>query len=399
MDKICVYTCITGNYDNIKEIENKEKGIDYYCFTNNKNFKSNSWNIVYISDENLTNVELARKIKILGHETINDKYDILVWMDGAITFRKKIRDFVNTYLGENDTFVAFKHGERNNIHDEAVMCHRFGKESKEKVKKLLAFYKNEKYSDDTGLIESTVYIKRPKDKLVIETMKLWFDMILNYSHRDQLSFNYCVYKTGLNVRWINESVFNNDWFKWEKHNYKKEITKYNIHFGDINDYDIDKDVKGEYTINGNKYLIKEKVPFNVDKVYITITDVPCVKYTNLKIDGVDKKKITIYNTVEVKGENIIYNDEFIIEINKKYYKGDIFKLSVNLFVLGEKEKYEIINLLAIDKYYNTKKINDLTNILKEREKYIEKLWNFMNSNIIFRALLKIRRIINKNKRI
>ena len=32
--KICVYTCITGNYDNVHEITNKEKGLDYYLFTN-----------------------------------------------------------------------------------------------------------------------------------------------------------------------------------------------------------------------------------------------------------------------------------------------------------------------------------------------------------------------------
>lgn len=29
-NKICVYTCITGNYDKIKELEFKKDGIDYY---------------------------------------------------------------------------------------------------------------------------------------------------------------------------------------------------------------------------------------------------------------------------------------------------------------------------------------------------------------------------------
>ena len=44
-EKICVYTCMTGNYDSIKEIPKKEAGIDYYCFTNNKNVKSNTWKV------------------------------------------------------------------------------------------------------------------------------------------------------------------------------------------------------------------------------------------------------------------------------------------------------------------------------------------------------------------
>ena len=86
MNKICVYTCITGNYDNLIEI-NKEKGIDYLCFTNNKKIKSKSWKIIYIEDKKLTNVELARKVKILGNE-ITNKYDITIWKDGNQYFKK-----------------------------------------------------------------------------------------------------------------------------------------------------------------------------------------------------------------------------------------------------------------------------------------------------------------------
>ena len=168
-NKICVYTCITGNYDNLKEITKLEKKIDYYCFTNNKNIKSNTWNVVYIEDETLSNVQLARKIKILGHELIND-YDILLWMDGAVIFNKEIKDFINTYLNKNDVFVGFMHGERDNIKDEAYACYRFNKESKGNINRILKFYEDEKYLFDNGLIESTVYIKRPKDKIVQETL-------------------------------------------------------------------------------------------------------------------------------------------------------------------------------------------------------------------------------------
>ena len=89
-NKICVYTCITGDYDAVKEI-NCEKGIDYYLFTNNKNLKSNSWKVIYIENEdNLSNVKLARKIKILGYPSITDNYEVNLWMDGAVEFKKPI---------------------------------------------------------------------------------------------------------------------------------------------------------------------------------------------------------------------------------------------------------------------------------------------------------------------
>ena len=107
MKKICAYTCITGDYDDLNEIENKEKNVDYLCFTNNKKLKSNTWKIIYIEDEKLDNQRLSRKIKMLSHPYIKDNYDISVWMDASVVFKKSIIDFVNKYL-KNNSFAAFK---------------------------------------------------------------------------------------------------------------------------------------------------------------------------------------------------------------------------------------------------------------------------------------------------
>ena len=136
MNKICVYTCITGGYDDIQEIKNKEEGIDYYCFTNNPNIKSDTWKVIRIEDETLENITLARKTKILGNDIVN-KYDIALWMDGSTSFKKPIKDFIKKYFTEKDIFTAFKHGERDNIKDECFECVRMRKEKKSKVKRLL----------------------------------------------------------------------------------------------------------------------------------------------------------------------------------------------------------------------------------------------------------------------
>ena len=50
--KICVYTCITGSYDDLQPVE-KEEGIDYICFTNNQRLKSDFWTIIYIENKNI----------------------------------------------------------------------------------------------------------------------------------------------------------------------------------------------------------------------------------------------------------------------------------------------------------------------------------------------------------
>lgn len=369
--KICVYTCITGNYDNLHEIKNVEKDIDYYCFTNNKNIESKTWKVVYIENNGLNNIELARKIKILGDPIINE-YEIVLWMDAAVTFDISIRKFINMYLTENSSFVCFKHGERKNIKEEAKACVRFKKETKEKIDKLLDFYKNEGYKDNNGLIESTVLIKRPNDSKVKETMKIWFDMIVNYSTRDQLSFNYAIFVSGLKPKWINKKVFDNEYFTWNGHNNSSE--KYSIYFGD-NTYEYDEklDRTSNYEIIDGKYIIKETVPCNTDVVIIGFTEIPC---TELKsITGISKNYISFANNFIYKKKNIFYSTPGYVILKKKFVKNEKIKLILDYRKLEEEEKEKIIVYL---KNENEKYFQQNSQLLQERDelkKQIERIYN------------------------
>ena len=387
-NKIAVYTCITGEYDGLNEIEEKERGIDYYCFTNNQNIKSNTWNVIYIEDPNLSNIELARKTKILGHPLINEKYEILLWMDGNITFIKKIKDFIKAYLKPKDAFVAFKHGERNFVKDECNFCIRLRKEKREKIEKLLEYYKKEKYMDNNGLIESTVYIKRPHDKLVQETMNLWFSMIVNYTTRDQLSFNYCIYKTGLQVKWINEKVFDNDWFDYENHNYPKKIESYRLYFGNQDDYNLDHDIQNNYIIKDNKYIISTKIPSTVDSVILEFSKVPCTILKKITIKNYPNSSIEYYNYVDYKEKRVFYNKDAIIKINDLFEKGKKLTIELEMEIMDSNSILNLLEKVCI-KMLNQKGEIDL--IKKDKEKLQQEKDLIVNSRG-WQYLEKLRKI-------
>ena len=347
-EKICVYTCITGGYDDLNEIENVEKGIDYYCFTNNKKIKSSTWNVVYVEDAELSNVQLARKIKILGHPLINNNYDILLWMDGAVVFKKNIKDFINKYLKKEDSFVAFKHGERNNVKEECNACVIARKEKQENVKKILKFFNEEKYMDTNGLIESTVYIKRPNDKVVMETMKLWFYMIKNYSHRDQLSFNYCIFKTGLKVKWINKKVFSNEWFKWKRHNPKSyNISKYRIYFGDISKYDSKYDIIKPYKIKDSVYTIEMISPYDTNLLYIEFTNIECTLLKSVKLNLKKISKCLFNNYVNFDEYKLFYERTGTLILHQSIHKGQKLCFEFEMEVKSGAELYDVIENLSL----------------------------------------------------
>ena len=370
MKKLCVYTCITGDYDNLKELEIIEDGIDYYCFTNNKKIKSNTWKVVYIEDKKLSNVLLARKTKLLGHPMINSKYDVLFWIDGDLRIRKPIKSFMDEYCDlDKYDFISFKHHARDNIFQEIKACLYFGRETREKALKLKEFYKKEKYKYDNVLIESTIMIKKNID-IVNETMKMWFDMLLNYSHRDQLSFNYVISKTNLNVNLIDLNVWNNEFFQFIRHN-KSNDEKYRISFENKkllkkdNDVErsIDDDFNGilyeKYKIDGDKYSMDFVVPFDTKKIEIEIIDSPNKIINNInttkskcsfKIEPLNLRKCgNFYISTSEKGKllltgNIKKDSRIVIDFNIEK-SGDLYELihdyeTEKNKILAEKKKIE-----------------------------------------------------------
>ena len=266
--KLCVYTCITGDYDNLHEIETPEKNIDYLCFTNNKSLKSKTWKIIYINNDGLDDHHLSRKIKMLGHPIISRNYQVSLWMDASVIWKKSITDFVSKYY-KNQPFSAIKHSLRNSIHEEAIACLQLHKDSKTNILKTLSFLESENFPDNLGLYEMAVFIKNHNDPNVIKAMELWFEMNQKYSKRDQLSFMYVIWKTGLQVHTINLNVWDNQWFMNNSHKAKASPSSFSMYFGEPDD---NSDLKYFFNYSpetDNKvFKISQIIPRDCEKIYI-----------------------------------------------------------------------------------------------------------------------------------
>ena len=372
MKKICVYTCITGNYDNLQDVEIEDKKVDFICFTNNKNIKSDTWKVIYVEDESLNNHQLSRKIKMLGTDYINENYDISVWQDASAIWQKKPSDFVKEYF--NGDFSACIHNERNSVFDEAKEVIRLRRDDIKVVQKHINFLKKEKFPDNLGLLEMTVFIKKHNDPVVKETMRIWFETYLKYSKRDQLSFMYAVWKTGLKLNPIPLNVWNNEWLRHIKHNYKDKLTGCRIKFGEDFEEDIFKytyDYK--YKIEGDIYSISTTIPVDTNVIEIEATDVPCLKFSNIEINC-KYDSIQVFNTIPYDNNNIFYNNKGIIRITGKFKKKKKFQFSIKLVKLNEFEKLNIIERLATDMIAASEDMEilknqreELANIVKEQQ--------------------------------
>lgn len=220
--KIVVYTCITNDYDQIKTYHNQSNSnIDFICFTDNPNliYNDNGWTIRAIPQDLqiFSKVKQQRLLKILPHKYLNN-YDISIWVDGNIQVRCDIEKFLTNIDLDKYCFYTRKHPSRNCIYEEGNVVIRYGKDSVKSIDNQLSGYKKEGFPKNFGLVETAIIIRKHNDKQCIIIDNMWAKELVNKSHRDQMSFDYVRWKTGIEIGYFKLDKLDIDKnFRWKKH--------------------------------------------------------------------------------------------------------------------------------------------------------------------------------------
>lgn len=191
-----VYTCITGNYDNLKNI-NIEEGWDYVCFTDT-NIESDVWDIRPIPSmiNNLSRVKQQRFIKMNPHKVLPE-YEESIWIDGNLLLTGSLTDLYNDVIDDSHSVYFKKHLDRICIFQELDACIKYKKENADVINRLRKYYTDCGFPKGYGLYETNIIIRKHNDPDCIRLMDAWTIEMLKGSHRDQLSLNFCIWQLGL----------------------------------------------------------------------------------------------------------------------------------------------------------------------------------------------------------
>ena len=121
---------------------------------------------------------------------------ISLWVDASITIvaPMSLARLAGLFLAERDVCV-FSHHARHCIAEEAAACKALRLDAPEVIDAQLARYASEGFPDEE-LAELPVILRR-HTPAVRALNEAWWAEILAGSHRDQLSFNYVAWKTGV----------------------------------------------------------------------------------------------------------------------------------------------------------------------------------------------------------
>jgi hypothetical protein len=233
--EIVVYTCIVGNYDKLREISQPESGVDYVCFTD-QNIESKTWKIRPIPAflNTFESTKIARCVKILPHIFLPE-YNVSVWADGNIQVLGNIVELINLNL--KNYFAIPKHPDRVCVYEEGNAIIKLKKDTEDNVNNQLEIYRKNKYPVNNGMVQSNIIIRKHNDSRCITICNTWWNEVRLFSRRDQLSFNYCIWKKNVIIDIMNPNLIVSKHFQIWKHVAKgSEKSSLRKDYGDLKNY-------------------------------------------------------------------------------------------------------------------------------------------------------------------
>ena len=191
-----LYTCFTSGYDVLFSHTYIDNSFDYVCFTDDKKLlakqKSGVWQIRPLAFDRLDNPRNIRWHKILPHRLF-PKYKLSIWIDTNIdVLTPKLFSQI-----DDRKLLLPRHFAVDCIYDECLRVIRNKKDTFENVAKVAELLVDEGMPKHYGMNENNIIIRNHHDPKVQKIMQDWWQMIKDYSHRDQLSLSYILWKNGV----------------------------------------------------------------------------------------------------------------------------------------------------------------------------------------------------------
>ena len=220
MSRIAIYTAIFGGYDQLPDPTFIPENADFYCFTDSK-IKSDVWNIINTPAIYHDPTRNARKCKILPHRWFPE-YEYSIWVDGNIVVRADINELIVDYL-EDVNLAVHDHNQnildpRNCVYQEAQTIFYFGekngnyKDDPQTITDQMNRYIAESYPSNNSLAVTMQVLRRHHQPDCIKAMERWWQEIKHGSKRDQLSFNYSLWKTEMKFNYFSGDSRDNKYF-------------------------------------------------------------------------------------------------------------------------------------------------------------------------------------------
>jgi hypothetical protein len=213
MTRVC-YTALFGTHEMLADQPAADESqVRFVCFTDDPELTSRSWEIVQVDPSfALDPVRSARRLKILGHEAIADA-DETLWIDAKVQLLADPADVLDEWLGRHDMAVPV-HSYRADVVDEfrAVITDQL--DDPARLWEQLAHYQITHPEAIAEVPLWTGILARRRTPVIDRAMTTWYEHVLRYSRRDQLSLPVALAEAEVAVHRVVVDNFSSPMHRW-----------------------------------------------------------------------------------------------------------------------------------------------------------------------------------------
>ena len=196
-----VYTCLTGNYDTLRQPVYVDENWDYVCFTDDENLVAQKnvgvWKIRPLAFQERDNTRNSRYHKINPHKLFPE-YEQSIWCDSNVNILSSYI-FEQILKRKTDILVPV-HFCRDCIYDEFAEVEKLGYDDVDVIRHQEKLLEDDGFPKKWGLAETNVLYRKHLKPEIMKTMDMWWSFVRDFSKRDQLSFTYVLWKNGYDVK-------------------------------------------------------------------------------------------------------------------------------------------------------------------------------------------------------
>jgi hypothetical protein len=209
-----VYTAVTDGYP-LHPVVNRQDAWDFICFAESP-VQSDGWETSLINKCDMVvenklipndKAKTTKRIKVLPHLFLHE-YEISIWIDSSLQFKREIDldELVDGFLRSSNLMRVRRHPYRQCIYQEAEEVVRLGLDTWENVVSVIGPYRREHFPRNFGLAEPNFILRKHNAPPLVQFSNEWWVRVRDFSRRDQLSFNYVLWRTPIDVSFIDDRV-------------------------------------------------------------------------------------------------------------------------------------------------------------------------------------------------
>lgn len=194
--------------------------LDFVCLTDNPALRSPVWRCVPIDESHLAPEKASRRAKAMPDAYFPDA-DHSLYIDNTVSF-KRLPQSADLHTRQVDAqgrafvFRAFKHSRHTHLHQEAGAIAMLGYDDVATVcRQLDAYAQQGPLAEITPLTTGTVLLRSHHAPVLRHFGRLWWESILAYSKRDQLSLDMARQRAGIEIDYFPGITRDNEFLHWQ----------------------------------------------------------------------------------------------------------------------------------------------------------------------------------------